>query len=69
MKIHRAKQSRETVETQGLEQTRAYADTFGAAEAHLVIVDRRDPAPTWEERITRRDDAPEGKLAVTVWGM
>ena len=52
---------------EGLEQTRAYMDRYGAAEGHLVVFDRTE-GRSWDEKIFRRDEA-EGGAPVTVWGM
>lgn len=52
---------------EGLAQTWESADRGGAAEAHLVIFDRR-PGRTWEEKIWQRSEQHAG-LAITVWGM
>lgn len=52
---------------EGLAQTWEYADRCGAAEAHLVVFDRR-LGRTWEEKIWQRFERYNG-LAITVWGM
>ena len=52
---------------EGLAQTWEYADRCGAAEAHLVIFDRRADV-TWDERIWQRSEQHNG-LPITVWGM
>ena len=56
----------ENVIAKGLEQTADYARRAGAAEAHLIIIDR-DPERAWDEKIWRRDESCAG-LAITVWG-
>jgi hypothetical protein len=57
----------ETAVTLGLEQTLDYQDRTSAAEAHLVVFDRR-PGRTWEEKIFRRVGERGGRTVV-VWGM
>ena len=52
---------------QGLQQTWEYMDKCGAAEAHLIIFDRRENR-TWDEKIFRREQTFEGQ-PITVWGM
>ncbi len=52
---------------QGLEQTWEYMDKCGAAEAHLIVFDRRENR-TWDEKIFRREETFEGH-PITVWGM
>jgi len=52
---------------EGLAQTWEYADRCGAAEAHLVIFDRR-PGRSWEERIWQRAER-HNDLPIAVWGM
>jgi hypothetical protein len=52
---------------EGLAQTWEYADRCGAAEAHLVIFDRR-PNRSWDERIWQRSERYES-LPIAVWGM
>ena len=44
--------------TEGLAQTWEYADRCGAAEAHLVIFDRRADR-TWDERIWQRSEGAQ----------
>ena len=56
----------ETVIAKSLEQTADYARRAGAAEAHLIIIDR-DPDRVWDEKIWRRDET-YANLAITVWG-
>ncbi|MCL2058196.1 MAG: AAA-like domain-containing protein [Oscillospiraceae bacterium] len=56
----------ETLIAKGLEQTADYARRAGAAEAHLIIIDR-DPVRPWDEKIWRRDES-HASLAITVWG-
>ncbi|MBI4606607.1 MAG: ATP-binding protein [Planctomycetes bacterium] len=51
----------------GLEQTLEYQDRTAAAEAHLVIFDRR-PERSWAEKIYRRVEERGGR-EVVVWGM
>jgi len=50
----------------GIIQTAEYAERCGAAEAHLLIFDRR-PDKTWEERIWQRQ-IKEGRREIFVWG-
>ena len=52
---------------EGLRQTWEYADRCGAAEAHLVIFDRRADR-SWDERIWQRSER-HNELPITVWGM
>jgi len=52
---------------QGLAQTAAYVQRTGAAEAHLVVFDRRDDVP-WDDKVFVRQETHDG-LPVTVWGM
>jgi hypothetical protein len=51
----------------GLRQTHEYVQRTGAADAHLLLFDRRPEIP-WEQKIFRREEQHEG-LAITVWGM
>jgi hypothetical protein len=50
----------------GLEQTFAYADRCAAAEAHLIIFDRRERP--WDDKLFQRDETLRGRL-IRVWGM
>jgi len=52
---------------EGLQQTWEYMDKCGAAEAHLIIFDRREKR-TWDEKIFRREETFKGH-PITVWGM
>ena len=52
---------------EGLPQTAAYMDTWGAKEGHLVVFDRTPDKP-WKDRIFRRDEEHESRR-ITVWGM
>ena len=52
---------------QGLEQTWDYLDRCAAAEAHLIIFDRR-AGRSWDEKIFRRVENYRG-AAIKVWGM
>jgi hypothetical protein len=51
----------------GLEQTRAYMDTCGTREGHLVIFNR-DPDIPWEDKVFHRIETYQG-IDITVWGM
>ncbi|TAN52451.1 MAG: ATP-binding protein, partial [Methylococcaceae bacterium] len=51
---------------QGLPQTADYADRCGAAEAHLLIFDRRSDA-CWDEKIWQRTETHAGRT-ILVWG-
>ncbi len=51
----------------GLTQTRAYLERFGAGEGHLVIFDRSADKP-WEQKLFRREPTAGG-APITVWGM
>ena len=52
---------------QGLAQTAEYVQRTGAAEAHLVVFDRREGVP-WDDKVfVRREE--HGGLPVAVWGM
>ncbi|MBF0220394.1 MAG: hypothetical protein HQL49_12825, partial [Gammaproteobacteria bacterium] len=50
---------------QGIEQSRAYGDSCGAQEVHLMIFNR-DPKVSWEEKLWYQ--APEAENAVHCWG-
>ncbi|TAN49333.1 MAG: AAA family ATPase [Methylococcaceae bacterium] len=50
----------------GLAQTADYADRCGAAEAHLIIFDRR-PDAAWDEKIWQKTESHEGRM-IQVWG-
>ena len=52
---------------QGIEQTRACMDRYGAEEGHLVVFDRTR-GKSWEEKVFRREETGDG-APVTVWGM
>ena len=52
---------------EGLRQTAAYMELWGAKEGHLVVFDRAEGTP-WEKKISRRDEEHEG-CRITVWGM
>lgn len=52
---------------EGLPQTAAYMDTWGAEEGHLVVFDRTPDKP-WEEKIFRRDEMHAARR-INVWGM
>ncbi|MCK5679396.1 AAA-like domain-containing protein [bacterium] len=58
---------RVTLVAEGLEQTAAYADICGAADAHLVIFDR-DPTRSWEEKISHVEATHAGR-SIEVWGI
>ncbi len=52
---------------EGLKQTWEYLDRCNAAEAHLIIFDRRENR-TWDEKVFRREETFE-EHPITVWGM
>ncbi len=52
---------------EGLQQTWEYTDRCNAAEAHLIIFDRREDR-TWDEKVFRREETFEG-YPISVWGM
>ena len=52
---------------EGLIQTAAYMDLWGAGEGHLVVFDRT-PGTPWQEKIFRRDEEHEGH-PIAVWGI
>jgi len=56
----------QTIE-QGLAQTAEYVQRTGAAQAHLVVFDRRDDV-TWDDKVFVRHETHDD-LPVTVWGM
>lgn len=59
-------QSLETTLAEGLEQTAGYARQCGAAEAHLLIFDRR-PQRAWDDKIWQRVETV-GEQSIGVWG-
>jgi len=59
--------SREGTVSEGLAPTIEHADRCGAAEAHLVVFDRRAGA-SWEEKVFCEIHVQGGRT-VTVWGM
>jgi len=59
--------SQEKTPASGLKQTRAYMDTCGTREGHLVIFNR-DPDISWEDKIFRRMETYQG-ADIKVWGM
>ena len=52
---------------EGLLQTAAYMDLWGAEEGHLVVFDRT-PGTPWEQKIFRREEEQDGRR-ISVWGM
>ncbi len=58
--------SLDSVLAKGLEQTAAYAESFKADEAHLVIFNR-DPDVSWDEKIWQRPET-RGTRTLGVWG-
>lgn len=56
----------QTIE-QGLKQTVAYLERTAAAEAHLVIFDRR-PEVSWDDKVFVREQQ-QGRHDIVVWGM
>ncbi len=52
---------------EGLQQTWEYMDRCAAAEAHLIIFDRRENR-AWDKKVFRREETFEGH-PITVWGM
>ncbi|SEA00706.1 AAA-like domain-containing protein [Thiothrix caldifontis] len=59
--------SRETTVVEGIQQTAGYADQCGAAEAHLIIFDRR-PDVVWDDKIWQETATTNGR-EIGVWGM
>ena len=59
--------SLEATISEGVEQTAGYADQCGAAEAHLIIFDRR-PEVAWDDKIWHRQESWQGRR-LGVWGM
>jgi hypothetical protein len=51
----------------GLDQTRAYMDTCGTSDGHLVIFNR-DPDVPWEDKIFHRTETCR-KIPIHIWGM
>ena len=66
LKVAREGRGPERQVREGLEQTAAYMDHYGAESGHLVVFDTR-PGRSWEERLYRRHERV-GDKAVTVWG-
>ncbi len=52
---------------EGLGQTAGYMDRCGARAGHLVVFDRTE-GKSWEDKIFRREESPDGRT-ITVWGM
>ncbi|WGZ94801.1 MAG: AAA-like domain-containing protein [Candidatus Thiothrix putei] len=59
--------SRETTVAEGIQQTAGYADQCGAAEAHLIIFDRR-PDVVWDDKVWQETATTNGRT-IGVWGM
>lgn len=59
--------SRETTVAEGIQQTAGYADQCDAAEAHLIIFDRR-PDLGWDDKIWQDHVTVNGR-EMGVWGM
>ena len=57
----------EATVAEGLAQTAAYMDQWGADDGHLAVFDR-SPGKPWSEKVFRREEEYEGR-AITVWGM
>lgn len=57
----------QTTLTKALKQAAAYADTNGADEVYLLLVDRR-PGKTWVDRIWQKTEHESGH-EIGVWGM
>ena len=53
---------------EGLAQTAGYMDRCGAEAGHLVIFDRSE-GKRWEDKLFRREERPEDRRAITVWGI
>ena len=51
----------------GLRQTAAYMDRYGADSGHLLIFDQR-PGKSWAERIFRKEQT-RGEISISIWGM
>ena len=52
---------------EGLRQTVAYMDLWGAEKGHLALFDRRG-GRSWQERLYRRDESHQGRV-IAVWGL
>ena len=66
-KVVRRGRGMEATLLDGLEQTAAYMDAWGAEAGHLALFDQR-AGRTWEEKVYRREERFAGR-ALTVWGM
>ena len=53
---------------EGLAQTAGYMDRCGADAGHLVIFDRSE-GKRWEDKLFRREERPDDRRTITVWGM
>jgi hypothetical protein len=67
LKMRTERRSLETVKSDGISQTLAYAGTCRADAAHLVIFDRR-PGIGWDERIYRETVTADNRK-LDIWGM
>ncbi len=56
-----------TTIAQGLRQTHDYVQRTGAADAHLLVFDRRTDV-AWDKKVFRLAEQHDG-LTITVWGM
>ena len=65
--VRRGRRGMEATLGEGLEQTAAYMDAWGAEAGHLALFDQR-AGRTWEEKVYRREERFAGR-ALTVWGM
>ena len=61
------KRAPEATLEEGLGQTVAYMELWGAEEGHLALFDRRG-GRSWQERLYRREEVHESRMIV-VWGM
>ncbi len=51
----------------GLQQTADYADSCGAAQAHLLIFDRHSDN-SWDDKIWHQPQHQVGERVIEVWG-
>ena len=66
-KVVRRGRGLDTTLREGLEQTAAYMELWGAEAGHLALFDRRGER-SWEARLYRREEPFEDRT-ITVWGM
>ncbi len=67
-KVHHERRGLERTVADGVEQTAAYMDRYGAEGGHLVVFDRSEDR-NWDDKVFRERRSTRTGAEIAVWGM